>query len=92
MCHQKSPLRMHPPVDLEQTYLTPIQCSDHSLFFYCTLRRVQKGILKASHHAILMQQHVQRGKSSSGLRANITKFQRRFNSDGNDPTSTGILV
>ena len=46
--------------------------TDNCLVYYRTLRKIQKGLLKASHHANIMTQHVERGTTPQGLQANVT--------------------
>ena len=49
-----------------------IVLTDHCLVYYRTLRKIQKGLLKASHHANIMSQYVERGTTPRGLQANVT--------------------
>ena len=50
----------------------PMVLSHLSLIFYKTLRKIERGILKARHHKEFLQQHLEKGTSPRGLQANIT--------------------
>ena len=46
--------------------------TDNCLIYYRTLRKIQKGLLKATHHLTIMNQHCERGTTPRGIQANIT--------------------
>ena len=50
----------------------PVVLKADSLIYYRTLRKVQKGILRADHHLNIFQQHVENGTAPRGLQANIS--------------------
>ena len=49
-----------------------IALNNNTLIYYKTLRKIERGILKANHHKNFLTSHLDKGTTPRGLQANIT--------------------
>ena len=70
-------------LNIPQTFVTPaasasdlnqetLTLNGQSLIYYKTLRKIERGLLKANHHRDFLKSHVEKGTTPRGLQANIT--------------------